>query len=382
MEVLYRGFDGLDVSFAGRIKPSFCDALAAAKERAQDSCSPAYLAWNDVHLEVAESGSRGGYAYRVSTGELGATWFFKKPKRSDPWGVRASCRSFNLATKGLGGARAELYETMEALGVTLSHEGESIGRVDYAIDLLLPDFVLVPDNFVMHSSSKRADHSECAEFRTNGKSGRVTSVTVGTMPGRQIIVYDKRAEVIAKRKPAWWHIWNTTRERDGLPSLDSTSAARSSVWRVEIRAGKSHLKDRWGVRTWVDLHDRFGEIASAALTAIRYAQPSGDTNRSRWPESELWATTRKQVTEDLREMNSAVPADLIKRVQLEAHDKLLPSQMVGLLTTRAAIRKVDSADLAAFAKLIGSELSDQIADDPPRFEQKLAKSRARYGLGF
>src|SRR5687767_9467875 len=100
MELLYRGFDGLDLSFQGQISAALCTELEAAKEHAQASHAPALVQWNGVNMEVFESGSRGGYAFTASTGRFGATWFFKKPNARDPWGVRVSCASFNLALHG------------------------------------------------------------------------------------------------------------------------------------------------------------------------------------------------------------------------------------------------------------------------------------------
>jgi hypothetical protein len=250
MELLYRGFDGLDVSFQGRISPQLCKELEAAKEHAQESNGPTVLFWNGLKLEVREGGARGGYSFTGSTGPFGATWFFKRPNPRDPWGVRASCNSFNLALNGIGGARAELYETMECLGVALAPEAESISRIDYAMDFLAPQLVLAPEHFVMHSNASWADHSEHPEISVHGRSGRVTSVTVGKMPGRQVIVYDKRAEVIARHKPGWWEIWNAERLRVGQPPLNQDDPTECRVWRVELRAGKHHLNERWGIRTW------------------------------------------------------------------------------------------------------------------------------------
>jgi hypothetical protein len=51
----------------------------------------------------------------------------------------------------------------------------------------------LPDHFVMHARGSRREHSEVEEIRAHGHPGRVTSVTVGKNPGRQVIVYDKRA---------------------------------------------------------------------------------------------------------------------------------------------------------------------------------------------
>lgn len=223
MELLYRGFDGLDVSFQGQISTKFAEALDSAKAQAGKSHQREPLEWNGILLAVFETGAKGGYAFSATTGEFGATWFFKRPSLYDPWGVRVSCSSFLLATKGLGGARAYIYAVMAALEIALLPDAESIGRVDYALDYLIPDFTLIPEQFVMHSNARRADHHEIHEIGVSGRSGRVTSVTVGKMPGRQLIVYDKRAEIIAKRKTAWWDIWDATRAKEGLPASSVTA---------------------------------------------------------------------------------------------------------------------------------------------------------------
>lgn len=377
MLCLHRGFDGLDVSFAARIDHAFCEALEEAKEKARTTQQPACIIWRDVPLQVSESGARGGYAFTCKTGgELGAVWFFKRPKASDPWGVRASCRAFGLAIKGLGGMRSELHATLDALGIVGSGEGESIGRVDYAVDILLPELVLEPKHFVMHSNSNREDNSE--PLTVNGCSNRVTSVTVGKMPGRQVIVYDKRAEVIARGKAAWWTIWNNTLERKGLAPLDAGDPSTSRVWRVEIRAGKKYLKDRWALRRWVQLDEHFGDVAAAILSAIRYADPTADSNRSRWPESSLWHLVREQLQGDLGEMKSSVAPDLIKRVQLEAHDKLLAAQMFGLLVLRGALNDQQVESLPAYARKLAALAAMHVSDDLPHYAEKLSRAKERY----
>lgn len=378
IELLYRGFDGLDVSFQGQITTKFADALDAAKTQAAKFHRTQPLEWNGIVLAVFETGARGGYAFSATTGEFGATWFFKRPNLHDPWGVRVSCSSFLLATKGLGGTRSCFYVTMASLGIALQPNAESIGRVDYALDYLIPDFALKPENFVMHSNARRADHHEIHEIGVNGSSGRVTSVTVGKMPGRQVIVYDKRAEIIAKRKTAWWEIWDATREKGGLPTLARDRPADSPIWRVEIRAGKHHLKERWRMSSWQDLDTRFGDLVAASLDAIRYALPSGDSNRSRWPDDLLWQSVREEAKEDLFEMRNFADPNLMKSVQRDEHDKLLAQQMTGLLTTRAAILGLPANGLSDFAELTGGQMAYNIEQEPERYAKKLANAVGRY----
>jgi hypothetical protein len=380
MELLYQGFDGLDVSFQGQISQELYAILEAAKEEAQRTHQPTAVIRNSFAMLVSESGARGGYAFTASTGSFGATWFFKKPNARDPWGIRISCNSFNLAVNGLGRVRTELYRAMDRLGIILIPNGESIGRVDYALDFLAPTFVLVPDQFVMHSNANRADHIEQPEVSINGRSGRVTSVTVGKMPGRQVIVYDKRAEVIAKRKVGWWEIWNAARQRLGAPALDRDNPSESRIWRVELRAGKRHLKDDWNIRTWADLDSKLGDLIARTLNAIRYAEPIEDSNRSRWPDSKLWEVVRQRADDDLFEMRNYADPDRVKLVQKQEHDQLLAGQMLGLLISRAAVNGMESEKLQAYATAIGRDMAQSINSAPERFGSKLAKARDRISI--
>lgn len=380
IELLYRGFDGLDLSFQAQISVAFCELLQDAKEKAQQARSTAMIEWGGVLLEVFESGAKGGYAFMASTGEFGSTWFFKKPNARDPWGVRVSCNSFFLATNGLGEARSQIYRVLAAFGIAPNLGEESIGRVDYALDFLMPDFQLIPELFVMHSNANRSDHLEHPEMTINGRSGRVTSVTVGKMPGRQAIVYDKRAEIIAKRKVGWWEIWDANRMRMGQPILQRDAPSECSIWRVELRAGKRLLKDQWNIRTWTDLDARLGDLVTATLDAIRYTTPTMDSNRSRWPESELWSCVRQEVNQDLFEMASFVDPNLVKRVQADAHSRLLLSQIIGSVTTRAAICGISAIKLAEYAAATGNEIAAAIQGSPAHFERKLDGARKRYDV--
>ncbi len=375
---LYRGFDGLDVSFQAQITNEFATQLQAAKEHALANSSDTCMPYNGLFLMVAATGARGGYSYRVSTGKTGATWFLKKPNARDPWGVRVSCASLMLAQYGLGQSRSKIYDTMDQLGIRYSANAERIGRVDYAVDILAPALVLQPETFVMHSNSIRADHFEEDSLRSHGKSGRVTSVTVGKMPGRQIIVYDKRAEVIARHKWAWFEIWNATLRKLGLDQLDESDPTSSRVWRAEVRAGKTHLKERWNIRSWADLDERLGDMVIEATAAIRMAAPTLDTNRSRWPNCHFWDAVRTELSDDLFEMRNFVPPEVIKRIHRESHLQLLYKQSLGLVLTQAAIEGISADCVATYAKSIGDRYARDILKDAQQVEAKLRRNADRY----
>ncbi len=378
MEVLHRGFDGLDLSFQGHVSPEFCEALESAKAEASEARRDALLQFNGMKMHVGETGARGGYAFRASTGPFGATWFFKKPNQRDPWGVRVSVNSLGLAVFGLGRVRADLYAFLDALGIATAPQGVSIGRVDYAVDILAPDLILDPDCFVMHSQCTRADHIEGVDVQVHGRSGRVTSVTIGKMPGRQVIVYDKRAEVIAKHKSAWWEIWNANREAAGRNPLVASDASASRVWRVELRAGKRHLHDRWRIRTWADLDERLGDVKAATLDAVRYCEPMGDTNRSRWPDADIWQIARREISRDLFELRTHAEPDRVKAVYREQKRREVETQIDGLLVTEASLRGCKPTDFERHLRRFGFAASERAKSHRDPIDERLQRAGEKY----
>lgn len=129
------------------------------------------------------------------------------------------------------------------------------------------------------------------------------------MPGRQVIVYDKPAEIVARHKPEWWVRWNTTLALNSLPPLDPDDR----VWRLVVRAGKQLLKTKWGITTWSDLNDKLGDLMADTLERMRYTAPDPhDTNRARRPNHPLWSTVAEEIDANLFEMRSGATPSAIK----------------------------------------------------------------------
>lgn len=378
MEVLHRGFDGLDVAFEGQIGADLCSALEDAKAYASLSRKPTCLPWNGLVLLVAESGVRGGYRFRADIGQFGGTWMFKAPNGKDKWGVRVSCSSLQLALFGLEETKHYLYDTLDALGIHLDGGGESIGRVDFAVDILAPDFDLAAEDFVMHSNTGWAQEGELVVPRVNGKSDRITSVTVGKMPGRQVIVYDKRAEIIAKRKFAWWEIWDTYRAENENPPLVRENAGQSRAWRVEARAGKRHLKDKWAITKWSDLEARCGDMIADTMCAVRHVIPSSDSNRSRWSTSKLWEIAQSEMSNELLGMRSFADVELVKEIQRAVFCDMMLKQSLGLVVTQGAVRGIDFDRLPNFAHWLGNTMARTISERALEFAPRFAAAKARY----
>lgn len=378
MELLHKGFDGLDLAYAAHLPAEHTARLDVAKALAVTTNHPAVVSLNGVRFNVASTGARGGYAFRCDTGALGETWFFKKPSTRDPWGIRVSVSAVRLALKGLHGARTHLEEILHTLGVSIRSGSESISRIDFAMDFLIPDFELVADNFVMGPRFKRMTHGEMLVYKDGGHTGRTESVTIGKNPGRQIIVYDKRAEVLNKGKSYWPEIWNSKRATSGIPPLDLTDPALSRVWRVELRAYKRHLKDDWNVSSWMQLQEKLSSILESLVNDIRYTTPTSDSNRSRWLTHRLWQRATEELQDDLSNLTSFASEDHIQEILRAEQISMITKQIAGCLITLAALRNITPSDLASFVGMFGNELIELFRRHPEKTLLKLSRAKEKY----
>lgn len=380
LKPFYWNFDGLDVTFQGRIPQAMVDRLEEAKAEAVATKANALLEWQGEPMHVGESGAKGGYAFRCDTGPIGMTWFFSRNQKPDNWNIRVSAKSNALASMGLGGVRAEMHRFLSAIGTTV--RDASISRVDYCLDFLASDigtatgeaFTLNPTAFVMHSHTSRADHDDDGGMSMHGVSGRYTSVTCGKMPGRQVILYEKSREVRQKQKREWWSHWNAARTRQNLPPLSGDE----TIWRLELRAGKAHLKDRWDIRAWADLDTKLGDLYARALADIRYTIPNlSDSERCRWLDHPLWVAVRDTIAADLCEMATGAEPGVVKEVTRAQLQQVMEAQIQGLAATYTIAAGLD-ADADSVAAEMAAMVHAHIRTAPHRFDASRAKSAKRY----
>jgi hypothetical protein len=377
-QVLHKGFDTLTIAVQANLPPEAYEHFERQKDLAEKEQQDILTDFNGVELHIKGHGGA-GYRILANGGPMGAQWAFKRPNPKDPWGIRVIFGSAFLATLGLGAARSHLDIVLERLGIRTRPEDISISRVDYCVDILAPpDFVLDPEAFIMHSSTNRRDHIANTDMAVSGKSGRTTSVTIGSPRARQVIVYDKRAEVIQRHKPHWWHLWNETQRANGRP-LIGPETPDLQIWRVEYRAGKDLLKDRWDIRTWQDLFTRFGDLTNETGHVIRYTRPPGhDSNRARWPNHPIWEIALGEINTDLFEMHEGSDPNPVKEVQRCHHIGVLIKNIKGSTITLAALEGVEEPDLERFFHDTASRIADQAKADPEHTAKQLRDARDRY----
>ncbi|MYM55189.1 hypothetical protein [Thalassovita mangrovi] len=381
MKIVHRGFDRLELSIGANIPAELFEHLDPIREQAEEARQKLPVTYGGADFDLWPNGAQ-GYRFILSSDIWASQWFFKKPNPRDPWGIRIIIGSHFLATQGLGKVRAYIAKTLERLGVRYGPHQVSIGRTDFCVDILAPEFELTPENFVIHSHTNRADYCTPDEHvRSNGKSGRFTSVTIGKTPGRQVILYDKRREVIEKghEKKIWWDIWNSNLEAEGVPPLDPQDRSQSQVWRIEIRAGKRVMKDRWNISRWEHFDAMFGDVIAEAFKKTRYCEPDPfDTNRARWPNHEIWDLAKIESDADLTELRSYLAPSAIKEVHKAEQIKLMMTLAVGNCVTLAALEGIESDNLQDYLEGMGQRLRLDIQADPERAANKLASAKDRY----
>ena len=178
----------------------------------------------------------------------------------------------------------------------------------------------------------------------------VTGITCGKVNNRQLIIYDKRAEVLAKRKAGWPVIWNHKQAAKGLPPLDIKDRNASRVWRVEARLGSKCLRGRWEIRGWDDLDAMVGDAFTEILKKIRYTIVGTGQNRSLWPDHELWGKIREIFNSELHRYRSGVVPSEVKTANRAAFKEMMDMQALGIIISRAVAEEVDEKGFYPFLR--------------------------------
>lgn len=376
MTVVHSGFDGLKFTLQTDIPSEFRAALADAKAAAIKTNADCILDLPGLPLAVRRNG---GAAFSAHTGEYGAEWYFLDPENrpaNNP-GVTVDFRAFLLATGGFDAAQEHFDTCIKAFGIRHTEAQLRVSRVDFAVDILASWFEPNREALVVPPGTRIQEYTNL-ESETHSIGARVSGLRAGAIANRQLAIYDKRAEVIAKGKMGWLKIWNDNLDKSGLPPLDLKSRDQSQVWRFELRMGSKQLRNRWEMRSWSDLRAVIGDALTDFTQRIRYTAPTADSNRARWPAHELWDMVEAVIAADLAAMRSGVVPDEVKDANRTEHMAMLDAQILGLLVSRAAAGGIPADSFDAFLKSHLFTLKDASKAHPLPIDERLAKSAARY----
>lgn len=376
MQILYSGFDTIDFSIQGALPLKVLECLVEAKSEAEKRQGIVLInaGPGDIPVHIHEAGMRGGFAFRISTGPAGEIIGIKNNTDPQQWNMTVSIRAAALASYGWQQAAQNTWDRLHGLGARII--GHSIRRVDYAIDIRLPVWDLRQGSFVTHARSTvqtyrngpKPDAGTQGDEYTAHKGDRVATVMIGKMPGRQIIVYDKRAASIVKRECFWFTAWGLPRD---TPDLE--------VMRIELRAGKSELTNRWRIKTFEDFENSIGDVFERITSDIRYIAPGqSDSNVTRQRLDPIWVLVKEHLAKNLLEMRSGLTPDQVKEVKrqeaLRTYQGLIVGNGIGYMAA-AGFCESDIAEM--LPSLLEEAGSAALRESPEKALKGMRKAKER-----
>jgi len=369
MKKIYQNFDALDVSFQCYIPQYNIGELERAKKSAQESRRPAlaYLGETNTPVMVGETGAKGGYSYRFDAELDGAIWFIAPSQDINRWNVRVSCKSLMLALHGYYKTKDKLLkfliEDLDAIfPADEPHPKERVSRFDYCFDFASEDFIPISANFIAHGRSKKD-----SIFRITERGRVIESITIGKMPNRQSIIYNKTREIISHAKAYWWDIWELNK-----------SEFKGNIWRVEIRAGKKEL-NKWGLKRFRDFEKKAGDVIISILEDNRYLIPNeNDNNAARWKTAKFWQICINSANENLNDFISNANRTKIISDYRENVIRMYGSHISGMLTSLTAVIGRDISEIPGVLDLVASDLINRISQNPEKFAKNHKKAEERF----
>lgn len=378
MECVYKNFDGLDMAFHGVMDIETIEELERAKNAAAAAGEPVAVEVAGIALKVMETGRRGGWHYVLDTGEDGEIWAIKDAPKDGKggWNITASARSAAfLQHGGLEAVHRRMLEKLDRWGFLPtpcpdSGRFDGVTRVDFAADFkIAKDWTLEPGN-ISNKGGKTGHYEEDTSFTATWSGRRNTGCTIGKMPNRQVCIYDKTAEVKAKQKDYWFEAW-------GLDPDDK----EFRIWRVENRAGKRFLKDRFGVRSFEEVSACIGDIMADTLDNVRLVDPI-DSNITRCPDAPLWQQVRAVVADGLKDMMAGLAPGVVKETTRERLSATMEKLLRGVALTYAAVDtgKMALPVLLEQIRRVSDGVIRQIESDAEETLKHVKRAQNRYRL--
>lgn len=289
--VVHNGVDTLDIAIQGALPHDTLSMLDELRDKAQaEECEQPCQLGNCAYM-LKHHGMSGSFRFVLTNGPTGAIFAFKKNSDPSQWNGFVSVRALRLLTAGYDPTVAWIFDTLAEMGCTVTDH--SVNRIDYAVDVLCPAFVLDIANVIAPAQakkrpywSKEQDLSDDGERPSAVIRGRTfESVTIGSMPNRQVILYDKRRAAIDLRQPYWFEAWDLDKDDPG-----------ARVFRVEVRAGKEALSKRLHKRSLAAVEADLPDFLQKAVTDIRYVtDPDRQMNVTRATVHPLWSEAQSVI---------------------------------------------------------------------------------------
>lgn len=377
--------DGLEVAFQGALPGKALDYLQAEKNKADEAGEEIFTDFGGLSGYILPNGAKGGYRYIFNQGLMAAKWQIKHSTSQTGWNFYAKMPSGALLEYGLKNCITMLTDDLRAMGAKVMDD--SVSRFDVCCDIEAPGFEIDPKLITAHSATTGRRHysQDPAAYRNPEDENRIDIVglsrietlTIGTMPGRQIQIYDKRKQSIKKKITHWFEVWGKSPK-----DLEPT-------WRVEFRAGKKHLKD-WNIRTLVDLIEKAGDMALQAFKDIRYLTDR-ESNVTRSGVHPIWETARNEIVRFLQFARQGAVRGVVRECYKAQKIKQLSAMIVGLSATlcelhiprvrREKMLEFDGGKDMVMRRLLefsNGAIGRAIQDEPKELFKKMSRASRKY----
>ncbi len=164
-----------------------------------------------------------------------------------------------------------------------------------------------------------------------------------------------------------------------LPPLDLTDSTHSRVWRVELRLGRTALRNRADIRGWGSFYARLQREMEQLSQDLSLHIPTGDSNRSRWPLHPLWRMVQDTIAERMFQHDARVPPEVVRQIDLEEKQRDLLKLLAAHSVTLAYLDGKSAPDYAAFSETLPVLMQRYLDQHPRGIEERLAEAAVKYG---
>lgn len=261
MNVLWSGFDTLEVAYFGAVDQPWQEHLECAKQQARSKQRPEPVVVGGQRFGVLRQGLK-PWAWVLTHPDL----HVRLGRSKVASGVR--CLSLGLAAFGPERVLAQADAVLSAVG---SFGLARVSRCDVAVDFQ----GWVP------SAAESSDATCPATFRPIYPSLADPETFQFGKGGIVARVYNKTREV-AGTASHWPGVWAACDAYD--PAND--------VWRVEFQYRASVLREL-GLRRPDEVLRAASDLMDYGMRWLTYRTPTGDSNRRRWPVHPGWSALRE-----------------------------------------------------------------------------------------
>lgn len=259
-------------------------------------------------------------------------------------------------------------------GAVLENYEETISRVDYCFDFVSNDFILHPDNLIVRSHTKKKSYKDEDTPKKRlpdvNQGNRYITITAGSLPNKQIQIYDKTKEITEKRKKHWFKIWGI-----------NESGFKSRVWRVELRMGKEYLFEKNKIKKFSELENYLPAILKRMLKQNRYVTYRLD-NVTRSPLEQFWLDCIEASNNSIKSYNPASSEQEVYEHIILEKEHNYESLILGNIVSYCSLHNVTFEEVPNIMGFLIDDIREKLLSSPKLYAKRFQKAQEKHALLF